>query len=304
MTGIARRQEFLDYLAGERRAAAKTVSTYGRDLAEFIGFLTVHFGAEPDDAALAALRPVDLRAYLAKVASGGAGPATRAKKLSAIRGFFAWLSSRHNIECAALALVGRPRLKRRLPRALDEAGARRVVAEIGMTASSPALAARDRALMALLYGAGVRINEALSLNIGDIPAPGHALLVTGKGNKQRIVPMLPAVHQALAAWMRLHPAPSRESPVFLGARGKRLNAAIAQKALREFRRLNGLPEHTTPHALRHSFATHLLSSGADLRSIQELLGHASLSSTQIYADADTAQLMAVWQRTHPRSRLK
>jgi integrase/recombinase XerC len=302
MTGIERRQEFLHYLAGERRAAPKTVSTYGRDLAEFLGFLTNHLGAEPDEAALAALRPADLRAYLAAVASGGAGPATRAKKLSAIRSFFAWLTSRHGVTCAGLALVGRPRLKRRLPRALDEAGAKSVVADIGMMANSIPLAARNVALMALLYGAGLRINEALSLDIANLPAPDQALLVTGKGGRQRIVPLLPAVHQALAGWLAVHPAPLRDSPLFLGARGKRLDAAIAQKTLRDFRRLNGLPEHATPHALRHSFATHLLSNGADLRSIQELLGHASLSSTQIYADADTAQLMAVWQRTHPRSR--
>jgi integrase/recombinase XerC len=155
--------------------------------------------------------------------------------------------------------------------------------------------------MCLLYGAGLRINEALSLNIRDIPAPDNALLVTGKGNKQRIVPLLPAIRAALTTWLQLHPNPSPESPIFLGARGARLNAGIVQKTLRDFRRLNGLPEHATPHALRHSFATHLLSNGADLRSIQELLGHASLSTTQRYTEIDTEQLMTVWRNAHPRS---
>jgi integrase/recombinase XerC len=126
--------------------------------------------------------------------------------------------------------------------------------------------------------------------------------VTGKGNKQRIVPLLPAVREALAAWLKLHPNPGRDAPLFLGARGERLSAGVAQKALRDFRRLNGLPEHATPHALRHSFATHLLTAGADLRAIQELLGHASLSTTQRYTDVDTAQLLTVWQRAHPRAK--
>lgn len=301
MTAEQLRQAFLGYLAGERRAAPKTISTYGPDLAEFIGFLSRHLGAEPDEPALAALRPADLRAYLAEIATNGVGSATRAKKLSAIRSFFDYLGKRHGIGCTALALIGRPRLKRPLPRTLDEAGARSIVAGIGEIAADPALAARDVALMALLYGGGLRIDEALSLDIRHVPKPGQALLVAGKGGRERIIPILPAVHQALLAWTALHPSPAPGEPLFLGARGKRLNAAIAQKTLREFRRANGLPEHTTPHALRHSFATHLLSNGADLRSIQELLGHASLSTTQIYADADTAQLMAVWARTHPRS---
>lgn len=295
------RQDFLAFLAGERRAAPKTVSTYGADLAGFIGFLSRHLGAEPDGAALAALRPADLRAYLAEAAAGGAGNATRAKKLSAIRSFFTWLGKRHGIECSALALIGRPRLKRPLPRALDEADAKAIVTGIGTMAEDHALAARDTALMALLYGAGLRIDEALSLNFRQIPPPGQPLLVSGKGGKQRIVPILPAIRTALMGWKALHPSPAPDSPLFLGARGKRLNAAVAQKTLREFRRANGLPEHATPHALRHSFATHLLAHGADLRSIQELLGHASLSTTQIYADADTAQLMAVWAKTHPRA---
>jgi integrase/recombinase XerC len=155
--------------------------------------------------------------------------------------------------------------------------------------------------MTLLYGAGLRISEALSINIGDLPAADNALRVTGKGEKQRIVPLLPVVREAIAVWLRLHPNPGRDEPLFVGARGGRLNAGVAQKALRDFRRLANLPEHATPHALRHSFATHLLAGGADLRSIQELLGHASLSTTQRYTDVETSQLMEVWRRAHPRA---
>jgi integrase/recombinase XerC len=155
--------------------------------------------------------------------------------------------------------------------------------------------------MCLLYGAGLRINEALSLNIGDLPAADNALLVNGKGGKQRIVPLLPIIRERLTTWLLLHPNRARDAPLFLGARGKRLNAGVVQKALRDFRRLNGLPEHATPHALRHSFATHLLTSGADLRSIQELLGHASLATTQRYTDVDTDRLMEIWRNAHPRA---
>lgn len=296
------RAAFLDYLAGERRAAAKTVSTYGGDLAEFLGFLTHHIGAEPAADDLAALSLVDLRAYLARIAGEGAGNATRAKKLAAIRSFFRYLRQRHGIANDAPSLILTPRARRPLPRALTTPDARSVVAALGDDAATPALAARDTALMALLYGAGLRINEALSLDIADLPGEAAPLLVSGKGGRQRIVPLLSVVRTQIAGWLRYHPSPAPDSPVFIGARGARLNAGVVQRRLRDFRRATGLPEHATPHALRHSFATHLLAGGADLRAIQELLGHASLSTTQRYTDVDTAKLLAVWQSAHPRAR--
>lgn len=298
-TGENLRATFLAWLAGERRAAAKTVETYGGDLAEFLGFLTRHLGHEPAGADLAALTLADLRAYLASVAAH-AGNATRAKKLAAIRSFFRFLRSRHGIANEAPGLIVTPRARRPLPRALTEPNARAVVDAIGDDAASPAIAARDTALMALLYGAGLRIGEALSLDIGDIPPAPAPLRVRGKGGKQRIVPLLPAIRAAIADWLRHHPAGS-DQPLFTGERGGRLNPGVVQRRLREFRRANGLPEHATPHALRHSFATHLLAGGADLRAIQELLGHASLSTTQRYTDIDTARLLAVWRQTHPKA---
>ncbi len=293
--------EFLAWLAGERRAAAKTVATYQRDVAAFLGFCSNHVGGEPDLAMLAALRPADVRAWLAHEAKAGAGNETRARKLSAVKTFFRFLLKKHKMENTALALIARPRAKRPLPKALSEADAKLIASDIGDATDTAAIQARDAALMCLLYGAGLRINEALSLNIGDMPAGDNALRVTGKGNKQRIVPLLPAVRAAIAAWLQLHPNPGAREPLFLGARGARLNAGVVQKTMRDFRRLNGLPEHATPHALRHSFATHLLSGGADLRSIQELLGHASLSTTQRYTDVDNVQLMEVWRKAHPRA---
>ncbi len=295
------RQSFLAWLAGERRAAPKTVEAYGRDTAAFLGFLTRHIGEDPTAQTLQNLRAADARAWLAHEAKHGAGNATRAKKLSAITSFLRYLRQRHGIETTALLLITRPRARRPLPRALSVPDARNLAENLGEGAAIPTIQARDTALACLLYGAGLRINEALSLNIADLPPADGALRVTGKGNKQRIVPLLPAIRAALAQWLRLHPAPSPGSPLFLGARGARLNAGVVQKSMRDFRRANGLPEHATPHALRHSFATHLLTAGADLRSIQELLGHASLSTTQRYTDIDTARLMDVWRSAHPRA---
>jgi integrase/recombinase XerC len=303
MTGEAAARAFLDWLAAERRASPLTVEAYAGDLAVFLGFLTGHLGGEPDLAALAALRQADLRAWLAFLAENGLSNTSRARRLSAVRSFFRYLARRHDVVNPAIGLLSRPRVRPPVPRALTVADARTVTDDIAEMADSTALSARDTALFTLLYGCGLRIGEALSLDVRDAPLPGRteALRVLGKGGKHRIVPVLPAVRDAIAAWLRLHPDPAAASPLFLGARGARLDAAVAQRVLRNFRRLNGLPEHATPHALRHSFATHLLAGGADLRSIQDLLGHASLSTTQRYTSVDEASLLAVWRRSHPRA---
>jgi integrase/recombinase XerC len=294
-------EEFLLWLGGERRAAAKTLETYGRDILAFLAFCSGHIGGEPDLAMLRDLRAADIRAWIAAEAKAGHGNATRARKLSALKTFYRFLHKRHGVETTALALISRPRPKRPLPKALSPADARRIAQEMGKAQDSTTLQARDAALMMLLYGTGLRIDEALSIDIGQLPATDDALRVTGKGNKQRLVPLLPVVRAAIATYLKRHPNPGPDEPLFLGARGARLNAGVVQKSLREFRRLHGLPEHATPHALRHSFATHLLAGGADLRSIQELLGHASLSTTQRYTDVDTTQLMEVWRKAHPRA---
>ena len=304
VTGEEARLEFLDWLAAERRAAPLTVAAYGADLAAFLGFLTRHLGQEPDVAALAALRPADLRAWLALQHEDGLAAASRARHLAAVRGFFRFLARRGLADNPAVQLIATPRRRPPAPRALSQSDAGAVAGEIGEEAASEALSARDTALFTLLYGCGLRIAEALSLDLRDVPAgvEGTATLrVRGKGGKERLVPVLPAVRAAIADWLRFHPDRAPDRPLFLGARGERLNPGVAQRALREFRRRRGLPEHATPHALRHSFATHLLAAGADLRAIQDLLGHASLSTTQRYTAVDETSLLAAWRAAHPRA---
>ena len=293
--------EFCTWLGAERRAGAKTVETYARDVRAFLCFCAEHTGEAPSPTTLGTLGAADFRAFLANAAKAGDINATRARKLSALRTFFRYLHQRHGVDGTQLSLITRPRPKRPLPKALTPDDALSVTTDIGEATDTAMEQTRDAALMLLLYGAGLRIAEALALNVGDIPAADDALRVTGKGNKQRIVPLLPAVREAIAAWLKRHPNPGRGEPLFTGIRGGRLNPGVAQKNLRNFRRLNGLPEHATPHALRHSFATHLLAGGADLRSIQELLGHASLSTTQRYTDVETTQLMDIWRKAHPRA---
>jgi integrase/recombinase XerC len=303
MTGVEARAAFLDWLGGERRASPRTVEAYGADLGAFLGFLTNHLGGEPDLASLSGLRTIDIRAWLAAEATDGAGNATRARHLAAVRTFYRWLARRHGIDNAAVRLIATPRAKRPLPKALPPDQARATAEEVGEVSDSPAVQARDEALFTLLYGCGLRIAEALALNVRDAPRPGSAaaLRVVGKGTKTRVVPVLPAVTAAVAAWLALHPSPAPDAPLFVGVRGGRLNPAVAQRTLRTFRRQRGLPEHATPHALRHSFATHLLEGGADLRSIQDLLGHASLSTTQRYTSVETARLLEVWRKAHPKA---
>ncbi|MCG7359985.1 tyrosine recombinase XerC [Roseomonas sp. ACRSG] len=301
MTGLEARAAFLDWLEKERRASPHTLEAYGADLADLLGFLSRHLGGEPDLKAIGALRPADLRSFLAFRAEKGDSASTRARKLAAVRSFMRFLARRHGVSPDAIAGLRGPRLKPPAPRALRETEARDVIAEVGSVENSSLLALRDQALFTLLYGCGLRISEALALDVRDAPRAGTGLRVRGKGGKERLVPVLPAVAAAVSAYLAARGGPLAEAPLFLGARGGRLDPAIAQKALRDYRRLAGLPEHATPHALRHSFATHLLGAGADLRAIQELLGHASLSTTQRYTSVDAARLLETWQKAHPRS---
>lgn len=298
----AARAAYLDWLAQERRASEHTVEAYGHALAGFLGFLTRHLGGEPDLAALAGLRPADVRAWLAHLAQDGLAATSRAQHLSAVRGFARFLARRHGVEIPAVRAIAAAKARAPLPRALSVDQARDVATHVDDVNEDPALQARDLAFFSLLYGSGLRISEGLGLNVRDAVAlrSNPVLTVLGKGAKTRLVPVLPAVRAAIEAWLAVHPSAQADSPLFLGARGKRLDPAVAQKVLRTYRRLAGLPEHATPHALRHSFATHLLAAGTDLRSIQDLLGHASLSTTQRYTAVDQAGLLAVWRRTHPK----
>ena len=291
---------FLEWMALERQASPLTVEAYRHDLAGLLGFLTQHLGQEPSLADLAGLTATDLRAWLAERAGAGLGAASRARHLSAVRSWFRYLARRHGVNNPAAAALGTPKSRPPIPRAVTAEQARRLVADIGDDAI-PEAGVRDVALFTLLYGAGLRIAEALALDVGSVLAGHDTLRVVGKGRKERIVPLLPAVQSALAAWLQVHPVREAAAPLFVGVKGGRLNPGVAQRTMRLYRRATGLPEHATPHALRHSFATHLLAGGADLRAIQDLLGHASLSTTQRYTHADTERLQDVWRRSHPAS---
>lgn len=309
MTGTEALAAYLAFLASERRASPHTIEAYQRDITGFLGFLAEHLGNAPDVAALGALTPADFRGFLAQRATDGLAAASRARALAAVRGFLRHLTRRHGMAALPLAAMRGPRPKPPVPRALSAPDAREVATQIGSRydpARHPLAglqAARDVALFTLLYGAGLRIAEALALNMRDAPLPGSdaSLRITGKGGKERVVPILPIIRDAMAAYLPHRGGAEPDAPLFIGARGNRLDAAVAQRSLREYRRLAGIPEHATPHALRHSFATHLLGGGADLRAIQELLGHASLSTTQRYTAVDAAALLETWRRAHPRA---
>ena len=293
---------FLAHIEGGRRYSAHTVKAYERDLGQWLAFLTAHKGRAVTSKDLCALSGTDWRAWLAGRRRDGAGPRTLQRALSAVRSFYAFVRARHGIDNAALALVEAPRAARRLPRPVSEAAAKAMLGDAGQARSEAWHGARDTAVLALLYGAGLRISEALSLTGRDHPL-ADSLRITGKGGRIRLVPVLPAVRQAVQSYVSLCPFPLEpDQPLFRGARGGALNAREVQRCVERMRGALGLPMTATPHALRHAFATHLLAGGGDLRAIQELLGHASLSTTQIYAEVDTARLLSVHAATHPRAR--
>lgn len=290
------------WLADERRASAHTLDGYGRDLAAFLIFLTDHLGNEPRLADLGGLRPADFRSFLAQRSAAGLGRTSLARTMSSLRSFFRHLDRHDLAHNPALGTVRAPRPPRSLPKALAEDEALETIAGVGELQSEPWMAARDTALFTLLYGCGLRIGEALALDRRDAPS-GPSMMITGKGRKQRLVPLLPAVVDAVAIYLAQCPfIGGADFPLFVGARGKRLNPGVVQRQMRHLRALLGLPDTATPHALRHSFATHLLSGGGDLRTIQELLGHASLSTTQRYTEVDAGKLAAVYRNAHPRAK--
>ncbi|MDX2224291.1 MAG: tyrosine recombinase XerC, partial [Rhodospirillaceae bacterium] len=290
------------WLAAERRASPHTADAYARDLAAFLSFLTGHLGDEPSVAALVDLKPADVRSYLADRAARGLARSSTARAMSTLRGFFRFLDKRGIAHNPVMNTVRTPRLPRSVPKALAEREALDTVRAAAALHAEPWIAARDTALLLLLYGGGLRIGEALALNCGQIPR-GDTLRVVGKGGKERIVPILPVVREAIARYRTLCPfAAAKTAPLFVGARGKPLNPGVVQRTMRTLRSQLDLPETATPHALRHSFATHLLAEGGDLRTIQELLGHASLSTTQRYTAVDAAALTRVYRQAHPRAR--
>lgn len=297
---------WLARMSGERRAAAKTVEAYARDLRQFLAFLAEHLGAPPDLAAFAGLRPADIRGFLARRRGEGVEPRSLARSLAGLRSFARFLEREGLGNAAAFAAVRAPKVAKTLPRPLapDDARALADAQTREGEARAAWILARDAAALGLMYGAGLRISEALGVARRDAPVGGvDRLRVVGKGAKARVVPVIAPVRALIATYLDLCPhGLDPDGPLFVGARGGALSPRLIQLAVERLRGAMGLPDSATPHALRHSFATHLLGSGGDLRSIQELLGHASLSTTQIYAAVDANRLMTAWRDAHPRAR--
>lgn len=293
-----------DYLRYEKRMSKHTMRAYCADLSHFLSFLCDHLGGAPSINDLSSIKITDFRAWMSRKAMDGVGNASRARSLSGVKNFLSWLDRKGIMHNAAISTVRSPKKPRKLPRPLHEKQALEVLENAGLLAKDDWIAMRDRALFTLLYGCGLRIDEALSLNGSDLPRDGF-LRVMGKGGKEREVPVLSIVEEALQRYLSLSPFPAQAGdPLFRGKQGKRLNQGVAQKSMRDLRGVLGLPENATPHALRHSFATHLLQNGANLREIQELLGHASLSTTQRYTDLDAKAMLDVYKKAHPRSKAK
>ncbi|MCO5064219.1 MAG: tyrosine recombinase XerC [Rhizobiaceae bacterium] len=297
------RQSWLKSLASERRLSKQTVEAYERDTRQFLQFLTGHCGGPPGISDVSALRPADLRGFLAARRADGAGARTLGRGLAGVRSLLRYMERKGLANAAGAAALRAPKQPKSLPKPLTVPDARRVV-EVGeQLAEEPWIAARNAAVLALLYGSGMRISEALGLTGADITSDaGDVLRITGKGGKTRLVPVLPVTRQAVATYRSLCPYHlAGDAPLFRGAKGGPLNPAIIQREMQKMRSALNLPETATPHALRHSFATHLLGRGGDLRAIQELLGHASLSTTQIYTGVDSARLLDIYESAHPRA---
>jgi integrase/recombinase XerC len=290
------------WLSSERRTAEHTTEAYGRDVRNFMHFLAGHLGGPADLSDLANLQAVDFRSYLARRRSEGLSNTSIARSMSAIRSLFRFLERTDVVHNPAINAVRTPKRPHNVPKPLTVGQAVSSVKKISQLQDEGWLGKRDTAVLTLLYGCGLRISEALSLNLRDKPA-GNILIVNGKGNKQRMVPVLIVVQEAIDDYITNCPFQlSADDPLFVGKRGGRLGPGIIQRQVRRLRGMLGLPETATPHALRHSFATHLLSDGGDLRTIQELLGHASLSTTQRYTEVDSKRLLEVYNSTHPSAR--
>ncbi len=286
---------------GVHGASAHTLKAYAQDLRGFLTFIALHRGGEVASLAqLTQLPLADMRAWMAHARGTGLSARSLARALSAVKSFIAWLADENGMDASPALAARSPKYRRKLPRPVSEAGARAVLDTVGDFAPEPWIAARDTAVVTLLYGSGLRISEALSLTGAEHPLP-EVLRITGKGGKMRLVPSLPATRAAVAAYVQLCPFDlAANEPLFRGARGGALNPRLIALAMQRCRAALGLPASATPHAMRHSFATHLLAAGGDLRAIQELLGHASLATTESYTEVDSARLMQVYRAAHPR----
>ncbi len=298
----AERKAWLESLAIERRLSPETLEAYERDLRQFLQFLTGHIGGPVKLRDIESLKPMDLRGYLSERRRGGAGARTLGRGLAGIRSFVRFLEKKGLASSAGLSATKAPRQPKTLPKPISASKAIQLTGIDEQMRDEPWIAARDVAVITLLYGCGLRISEALGLTAETFRASSNTLPITGKGGKTRLAPVLPVVKKAIEDYMAICPFHlDGKAPLFRGAKGGDLRAEIIQRQIRKLRSALNLPASTTPHALRHSFATHLLASGGDLRTIQELLGHASLSTTQIYTSVETERLLDIYENAHPRA---
>lgn len=305
LISLAQRDALANWLAHERgvkNAAENTIEAYSTDVAGFLTFIAVHHGGAEGLGPLTRIAPSDMRSWMASERGRGTSARSLARRLSAVKTFFRWLAEREGFDPTTVLSTRAPRTQRPLPRPLSEDAAKAVIDTVGSLPREGWVGARDVAIVTLLYGCGLRISEALGLTGADIPLP-DALRIVGKGGKERVVPVIAPARQAVAEYVRQCPYElGANDPLFRGARGGGVNPRVISKAMETTRMQLGLPSSATPHALRHSFATHLLNAGGDLRAIQELLGHAALSTTQVYTGVDNARLMDVYSAAHPRAK--
>ena len=294
-------EQFLANQSAIKGAAQNTVVAYGGDITEFLTFMTEHSGQTQGLGALARINTQDMRAWMARTRSGGVGPRSLARKLSAVKAFYRWLAQREGFEPTAVLSTRAPKFTKKLPRPVSEEAARDLLDIASLQSDKPWVGLRDTAVLTLLWGCGLRISEALGLTGREAPLP-EVMRITGKGGKERIVPVIAAARQAVDEYTTACPYDlDPAGPLFRAIRGGAVAPRAIQKVMAQGRMQLGLPASATPHAMRHSFATHLLNAGGDLRSIQELLGHASLSTTQAYTAVDTVRLMDVYARAHPKA---
>ncbi len=294
-------ETWLTHQRALKGVAENTITAYQGDVTGFLAFMTLHKGGAQGLAPLSQISISDMRSWMAHTRGPAVGPRSMARKLSAVKAFYRWLAEREGFEPTAVLSTRAPKFTKKLPRPLAVDAAHALIECVEIQSDRPWVAARDVAVLTLLWGCGLRISEALSLQGRDAPL-AEMLHMKGKGGKERVVPVLPAARDAVDAYLRLCPHPKADDiPLFRAIRGGALGQRAIAKVMADARMQLGLPATATPHAMRHSFATHLLDAGGDLRAIQELLGHASLSTTQAYTAVDTARLMDVYNKAHPKA---
>ena len=292
---------WLDHQRALAGAAENTLTAYQTDVLGFLAFITTHNGGSQGMAPIARVTVRDMRAWMAHERGRGVGARSLARSLSAVKSFYRWLAEREGFEPTAVLSTRAPKFQRKLPRPLEVKAAAAMIDTVELQSNEPWIAARDAAVVTLLYGCGLRISEALGLTGAQTPLP-EVLRIVGKGGKERIVPVIDSARDAVNVYLKLCPYPrDDDAPIFRAVRGGPLRPRAIQKVMEQARMQLGLPATATPHAMRHSFATHLLAAGGDLRAIQELLGHASLSTTQAYTSVDAAHLMSVYEKAHPKA---